>query len=172
MDINTLQALDVENTTLPFALGLCLPDSIAPYVSRYRQFMRHQIIGQDVHTLHVSSPGPHRCLDAHSSPSPDYLSSPLHYTQSVPSCASLSLKAHLLGRVLNNWDRQRIKISHIPPCTRSRDRLNLLDICNTERFPLADQRAQDRRLRVRVYTCACTAFCECGHEERCAGGGF
>lgn len=23
-----------------------------------------------------------------------------------------------------------------------------------------------------MYTCACAAFRECGHEERCAGGGF
>lgn len=41
--------------------------------------------GEDVHTLHVSSPEPHMYPDTHSLPSPDYPSSPPHYTQSAPS---------------------------------------------------------------------------------------
>ena len=75
-----------------------------------------------------------------------------------------------MRRILNDGNRQGVKISHIPPSLPPPgDGFNLLDVCDLEVGFLGDQRAKNGSLGVGVDAGTGTAFGEGGKEEGGAG---
>lgn len=76
------------------------------------------------------------------------------------------LQVLLMGGVLNDGNRQSVEVAHVATRTRPRNRLDLLNVGDGKRLSLADERAQNRGLRVGMDTRSGAALGEGSHEKR------
>lgn len=77
-----------------------------------------------------------------------------------------------LRSILDNGDGERIKEAIVAAGGRTRDRLDLLNICNRERVTLAEQGAQHGSLGMGMDAGTRSTLREGGHEQGRAGRGI
>ena len=113
-----------------------------------------------------------RYQDSRQWPSRATLSNLPPYAHLVNTFLSLSLSLSLQGSlcsVLDDWNGQGVEEAIVGAAARTRNGLDLLDVCDAELAALGEQRAQHGRLRVGVDAGTRVALDKGGEEERRAG---